>query len=149
MKNTDVKLNNDKGYHDISIGDDGDFEKTNSFDTAILLSIFCERRASVTEVAQSFRRRGWIGNIGRPVEYGSKLWLIYQARLINRTVNKARDYLEQSLEWLIDFGYIKAIQVNTIRDIENSSLLAEVKLIRFDDSVESRTYVLWDNTGRG
>lgn len=149
-KNTDIEFKQtSEGYYDLSLDESGDFSKTNSFDTSILLSIFCERRATVTEVPISFRRRGWIGNIDRPVEYGSKVWLLEQSRLTNSTVNIARDYLRQALQWLIDFGYLKEILVETDRDLTRNALLANITLVRFDDKVEHKNFVLWENTGRG
>jgi len=150
-KYTDVALTDTGlGYYDISIGSDGDIVKTDSFDTAILLSLFgSDRRATETEVPNAYQRRGWIGDINRPVELGSKLWLIYQARLTISTLNIAKDYISQALQWLVDFGYLKSFSVSVERDIEAGSLSAFIQLIRLDDSVESRNYVLWTNTGRG
>lgn len=138
------------GYYDLTIGADGDIEKTDSFDTAILLSLFgSDRRATATEVPEAYRRRGWIGDIGKPVEMGSKLWLTYQARLTLSTVNIVRDYTAQALAWFSELGYLKSVSVNCVRDIEKSEIVAEIDLIRLDDSVESRNYVVWNNTGKG
>lgn len=149
MRYTDVALTKTTdGYYDVSIGDDGDVVKTNSFDTAILLSIFCERRASESEVPEPQRRRGWIGNLYGLVEYGSKLWLLYQARLTINNVNRARGYLEQGLSWMVQFGYLKRITVITRRDLDAGSLIADIQLQRFDDKIDQRSYVLWDNTGQ-
>lgn len=146
MRFTDVEFSKDSGYYDLSIDDDGDLSKTNSFCTAILLSIFCERRASATEVPEGGRRRGWIGSINQPVEYGSKLWLLYQARLTNRTVNAANDYLSQGLSWLTEFDYADEIIVNTSRDIEQSRLDADIQVIVNGSVLEKRNVTLWGNT---
>ena len=90
-------------YYDLVIGDDGDFVKLDSFDTALQISLIgSDRRASATEEPIPQKRRGWIGNQYQPVEYGSKLWLLYQARLTNETVNRARTYCQQALQWLVD-----------------------------------------------
>ncbi len=149
MRYTDVALTKTSdGYHDITIGDDGDVVKTDSFDTALLLSIFCERRADASEVPEPQRRRGWIGNLFGAVEYGSKLWLLYQARLTVNNVNRARGYLEQALSWLVDFGYLRRVVVQTRRDLDTGSLIADIQLQRFDDKIDERSYTLWDNTGR-
>lgn len=149
-KYTDAKMVlTDAGYYDISIGDDGDIEKIDSFDTAILVSLFgSDRRASATEVPEPERRRGWIGDIYQPVEAGSKLWLLQQARLTVDTVNRAQDYAAQALQWLVDFGYLKAVVVRCSRDLSRSQISADISLVRFDDSVETRNYILWENTGR-
>lgn len=151
MKYTDATLTKtEAGYYDISIGSDGDIDKTDSFDTAIILSLFgSDRRASPTEVPEAFLRRGWIGDQYQVVEMGSKLWLVYQARLTLSTMNNAKDYISQALQWLVDFGYLKAVAVNVERDIQAGKLSAAIQLIRLDDNVESRNFVLWTNTGRG
>lgn len=149
MRYTDVALKKtSSGYYDVSIGEDGDVVKTDSFDTALLLSIFCERRADASEVPEPQRRRGWIGNLFGAVEYGSKLWLLYQARLTVNNVNRARGYLEQALSWLVDFGYLRRVVVQTRRDLDTGSLIADIQLQRFDDKIDERSYTLWDNTGR-
>lgn len=147
MRYTDIQLQNNGDYYDLAIGSDGDFVKTNSFDTALLLSIFCERRASETEVPEPSRRRGWIGNFNNPVEYGSKLWLLYQARLTNSTVNRARDYLQQCLQWLVDFGYLRSVVVTTERNDDLTGVIAQIRLERFNSEVEYLNYTLWENTG--
>lgn len=149
MRYTDVALTRtDAGYYDVSIGDDGDVVKTDSFDTALMLSIFCDRRASESEVPEPQHRRGWIGNMFGQVEYGSKLWLLYQARLTNNNVNRARGYLEQALSWLVDLGYLRRVVVETARDLDGGKLIANIQLQRFDDKIDVRNYTLWDNTGR-
>jgi len=147
---TDIEFGDgsELGYFDLELDDSGDFKKTDSFNTAILLSIFgSNRRATATEVPESYAREGWIGDFNRPVELGSKLWLLYQTRLTNNTVNRARDYLEQALAWLVDFGYLQQIIVTTRRDIDASAVVANIRMVRFDSSVESRNYTLWENTG--
>lgn len=148
MRFTDIQFDpSPNGYLDLTLDDSGDLTKLNSFDTAIQLSIFCERRASETEVPEADRRRGWIGNINQPVEYGSKLWLLYQARLTADTNNRARDYLEQALQWFVDFGYLRRFSVSTRRDFGSSAIIADITFERFNSEVEHRNFVLWDNTG--
>ena len=168
MKFNDVLMEkNDDCLYDLVIGDDGDFEKLNSFWTAILLSVFCERRASPSEMPVIFRRRGWIGNINRPVEYGSKMWLLENRRLIQGTVNDARTYLEQCLQWLVDFDYLDQVTVSTSkdidtilsgfvandclgvvvrRDLETQAMIAEIVLIVGGTEELRRNITLWQNT---
>ena len=48
---TDIKLTQRPDLlFDVFIADDGDFELVNSFDTSLQMSIFCERRATSSEV---------------------------------------------------------------------------------------------------
>ncbi len=168
QKFVDVEFTlNEDCVFDLTIDENGDFTKLNSFWTAILLSLFCERRASPTEIQQSFRRRGWIGNINAPVEYGSKLWLLENRRLILETVNDARTYTEQCLQWFVDFGYLDVVTVTTSgniedilenfvenrctgalvkRDLETGALLIDIVLSIGGDTEIRRNIQLWQNT---
>jgi phage gp46-like protein len=148
MAYTDVLFSKPDGYYDLSIGSDGDFEKLDSFDTALQLSLFgSDRRASATEEATPQKRRGWVGNQFADVELGSKLWLLYQARLTNETVNRAKTYCQQALQWLIDYGYAKSLYVETSRDITRNTLTARIQITAFDGITETRYFLLWGNTG--
>ncbi len=151
MKFTDVKFEKGAdGIYDLVIGQDGDFEKVNSFDTAIQLSLIgSNRRASATEMPEAERREGWIGDIGKVVELGSKIWLLRQARLTTPTLNKLRVYLEQALEWLVDFEYLEQVIVDQpVPNYTEGSVSVRIQLIRFDSKVEFRNFILWDNTGQ-
>jgi len=105
----------DDGTFDISLDADGDIAKTVSLDTAIVLSLLTDKRASASEVAQPEKRRGWWGNLLGQVpgfEMGSKLWLLEQARLNQEAANKAMQHIQDCLQWLIDDGYVKKISVS-------------------------------------
>ena len=148
MINIDAKFSKPNGYYDLTIGSEGDIEKVNSFDTAILLSLFGSyRRASATEQSDPSRRRGWMGNQFQKVELGSKLWLLYQSRLTNQTVNRARDYLNQCLSWLVEFGYAKNVSTVVRRDVQNGKMVADVTILAPDGTTNQRSFVLWSNTG--
>lgn len=140
---TDVELNTDNGYYDISF-ENGDFKKIEGFDTAIWISIFTDARASESQVEEPHRRRGWIGNENNPVELGSLNWLYEQARLINATVNGIVDSTQRALQWLIDFNYATRVEVVPIRG--NTQLEADITIFRSDNVVETSRLELWNNT---
>jgi len=149
MTDIDVKFEKPNGYYDLTIGSNGDFTKVNSFDTAILLSLFgSDRRASATEQSDPSKRRGWIGNQFQPVELGSKLWLLHQSRLTQETVNRARDYVVQCLSWLTELKYADNVDANVRRDVQSGKLTADVNILAPDGTTNQRSYVLWFNTGR-
>ena len=52
---------NDDGYYDINF-ENGDLSKTDGFETALLMTFLCERRASDSEIPSPKRQRGWWGN---------------------------------------------------------------------------------------
>lgn len=144
----DFKLSKPCGYYDLVIDGDGDFEKENSFDSAIIVSLTAERRADVSESPIPQKRRGWEGNEFMPVEFGSKLWLLEQSRLTNPVLNQAEVYARQSLQWLIDFNYLKAIIVDADR-LQRRTLRLNIDLFRFNGQVEHRYFEPWNNTGLG
>ena len=111
----DVKcVERSDGFYDIEFGEDGDFELDNTFETAINMSLWCERRASQSEVAKPLNRRGWIGNElndNPGFEYGSKLWLLFQAKATQDNKNFAIDYTKSSLQWFIDDRWLQDVRV--------------------------------------
>lgn len=126
----------------------GDLLTTNSFDTAIKMSLFCERRANAAEQPVPELRRGWIGNEANEVagfEMGSKLWLLMQSRLTQNILNEAIDYTRQCLQWFIDDRLLKSLDVTGSRTIDTLTL--NIKLFRFNDRVDSFLFKIWNNTG--
>lgn len=139
----DIALNKDSGYYDISIDADGDIATQDSFDTALLMSLFCERRALPSEVATAHHRRGWIGN--DDFEIGSKLWLYEQARITRDTINGVNTEAKNGLQWLIDDSLVESVNVST--SVVNNSISISAEIKRFNSAVEYRYYDLWSNTG--
>ena len=139
----DAALNTTNGYYDISIDGDGDIATQESFETALLMSIFCERRALPSEVATPNLRRGWIGNDG--FEIGSKSWLYEQARINRSTMNGVNTSANNGLKWLIDDKLLASISATST--VTESALGLTISLSRFNSPVEYRYYNLWSNTG--
>lgn len=133
---------------DIALGEDGDLLTVNSFDTALKMSLFCERRASAGEEPLPQLRRGWIGNEANDVadfEMGSKLWLLMQSRLDQNILNEAVDYTKQCLQWFVDDKLLKSLDVNGSRTIDKITL--NIKLFRFNGITDAFLFNLWNNTG--
>ena len=127
---------------------DGDFEKEDGFDTAILISFLAERRASESEVLEPQHRRGWVGNEINGFdnfEYGSKLWLLYQARATQSTLNNAITYVNDAFQWMIEDGYVQNIIVTAEYD-ENLDLIINIQFVRNNDATITRSFNLWNAT---
>lgn len=147
-----LKYDEAKKIYDINFTAEGDLETSDSFDTAILMSIYCFVRATAGEVEPSQRRRGdWSNTLNENSEYevGSKLWLKEQSKLNDDCLNDLEDLARQGLQWLIDDGYLKDIEINAVADASNRGAILSVKLIRFDDSFETKLYNMWELTGQG
>jgi len=144
---TDIKwyVGSDNIY-DIDIVD-GDIASTNSFETALQMSLLLDKRAISSEKPRPQDRRGWFGNLFNRIEdynIGSKLWLLSQARNTQDTENRAVDYVNNSLQWLIEDGHATNINVSSSRTIEGISIFINIE--RQQDEVTTFTYNLWNNT---
>ncbi len=136
------------GLYDISIDDDGGIEVDDFFDTAILYSIYGERRANEREVVPPNLRRGWIGNIHSRSDFenGSKLWLFEQARLNRSIMNRIADEARKALQWLVDDGLAESIDGAEVIT-RNGIIFLSVTIRRSNDRIDNRLFDLWENTG--
>ena len=72
---------------------------------AVIISLFTWRRANKDDELPNGDRQGWWGDTYPDVnndQIGSRLWLLTRAKLTTETVNRAKEYAEESLKWLID-----------------------------------------------
>lgn len=85
---------------------------------AVINSIFTWRRSDVDDDIPGKSREGWWGDTYPDTvgdKFGSKLWLLQRAKLTDETMTKARDYVEESLQWMKEDGVAGAIAVETER----------------------------------
>lgn len=111
----DVKLTQDgKGWHlDF---ENGDIAKTDGLDTAILMSVFSEKRASSSEVSKPDLRRGhFINEFSRVLNYqiGSLFWLYTsQSILSDSVIRKLEIAITNGLSWMITDGMYSKTNVS-------------------------------------
>ena len=144
---TDVIIKvRENGYYDIGFTDGGDIETSESLDTAILMSILAEVRAAPSEMPESYRRRGWIGNEStQGIEMGSKAWLFEQARVTGSNLAELSVIINNGLAWLVEQNIATSTSVRAF--YSSGTVKAEVTLNRASSTVDKRFYELWDNTG--
>lgn len=145
--NTEVFVRETTAKWDISLDSSGDILTEDFFDTAILVSLFAERRASESEVPLSHLRRGWIGNesFDNDFEIGSKIWLFEQARTTRDTMNGITAAAVEGVQWFINKGYAKNIDVATV--LVNGEVNLQVDIFRPNSKVDRRFYDLWNASG--
>lgn len=141
---------NSDGVFDISFDSEGDITTNDFLDTAILMSIFCERRATPDEVPEPHRRRGWIGNESTPeFEIGSKVWLYEQARVTRTTINGLESEIFNGLEWMVEDSIAVELGPNdvTVSVNEDGVFAATIPAFRSNSKVGNAYFTLWENTG--
>jgi phage gp46-like protein len=87
--------------------------------TAIILSLFSDRRARPDDRLpdRESDRRGWWGDAFPPAvaagddRIGSRLWLLHREKSTDETLERAKDYISEALQWLIDDGIAASIEI--------------------------------------
>lgn len=83
-------------------------------ETAFLISLFTDRIANPDDVIPDGTTdpRGWWGDDAQqPI--GSRLWLLERVKLTNAVAGRAKDYVVEALQWLIDDGVLTRVDVST------------------------------------
>lgn len=100
----------DEGIFDFVLDEaNADFETTDGLETAIVVSLFSDRRAYADEVGDPMRRRGWIGDLVSETpgdRHGSGLWLYEQSRGTQATVTGVRSEADQAVHWMVEDGLL-------------------------------------------
>lgn len=94
----------------------GDLATDAGLRSAMLISIFTDRRARPDDVLpyENADRRGWWGDVAATEvddEIGSRLWLLSREKRLSPVLDRARDYLIESLAWLLRDGVVGALDV--------------------------------------
>lgn len=142
---TDIKLtwDNDNGVADMSITD-SDFTKEAGLETAVLISLFTDRRADVDDDLDDVNdRRGWWGDALETDgdKTGSRLWLLYRQKITTKILAKVKEYIEECLQWMLDDGVVADIEVTAERS-ELDRIYTQIDLSR---NSGSKTTVAFDD----
>lgn len=114
---------------------------------ATLISLFSWRKSNDDDGVNIPNRQGWWGDTFASEtndRIGSRLWLLRREKLTDDVVVRAREYAEESLQWMIDDALASAINVST--DRENNRLNMSVEIVRPGDaqSIQARFQNLWE-----
>lgn len=136
-----------RGVFDIEIDEFGDIRTEDTFETALIVSLFSDARADASEVQDARRRRGWIGDEGTapPDNTGSKLWIYEQARLTRTIANQVEDAARRALQWLVQDGH--AVSVRRAELVISQEAVRFVVEILTEVGAQTRSFVLWEATG--
>lgn len=83
---------------------------------AVIISLFSWRKAEPDDNPE--QDNGWWGDSFPTIQndrIGSRLYLLSRQKLTNKTPLKAREYISQALQWLVDDGVAARVDVTAER----------------------------------
>lgn len=93
--------------------EDGDLASDESLRTAVILSLFTDRRALAEDVLPdgTSDRRGYWADAYRSRPHGSRLWLLHREKTQAEVLRRAKEYAEEALAWLIEDAVAESVEV--------------------------------------
>lgn len=114
--------------------------------TAVIVSLFTDRLAKADDRLpdDTTQRRGWWADSDADGLIGSRLWLLCREKRTEQTRQRAIEYCKEALQWLIDDGVARAVEVEAQwNGIDRLDLLVTVS--RNDGrAIELRLDWVWD-----
>ena len=107
-----------QGIDGIDIGiENGDLAHGHELETAVLLSLFTDRRAELDDPLPSpdGDRRGFWGDTYADIKgdrSGSRLWLLSREKQLPETLVRAKHYVDEALAWMLEDGVAERIEVS-------------------------------------
>jgi phage gp46-like protein len=127
-------------------------EADDGLETAVIISLFTDRRANADDVLPDGGddRRGWWGDGWPDVDrdkIGSRLWLLSREKDMRQVVNRAREYARESLQWLIDDGVARQVEVSAGWVDRISGALTDSKTATSADSLLGLNATIYRKSG--
>ncbi len=98
-----------------------DLEFDEGLETAVIISLFTDRRAKIDDIlpdSNSLDRRGWWGDLVSDIEgdqIGSRLWLLNREKTTESVLTRTKEYAKEALDWLIEDGIAAKVEVSAER----------------------------------
>ncbi|MDR2051148.1 MAG: phage GP46 family protein [Deltaproteobacteria bacterium] len=128
MPDLSLSFNSERFDFDLTLAGDGvnrDLEGDDGLLTAVIISLFTDRRARDDDPLPDERvgvpsdQRGWWGDCipeeGRRDPIGSRLWLLAREKDMPVVVDRAREYAEEALQWLVRDRHVGELRVEASR----------------------------------
>lgn len=108
-------------------------------ESAVVISLFTDRRAQAGDPLPGAPedRRGWWGDAFGALDgdrIGSRLWLLNREKQLPAVVERAREYAQEALAWLIEDGIARAVNV-TAEIVRTGVLGLRIEVVRADKRV--------------
>ena len=132
----------------------GDLLGHDDLSTAVIVSLFSWRRAKDADRLpdDSGNRQGFWGDYFSLIQndqLGSRLWLLTREVLTQETMNRAKEYAEEALSWLVEDGVASQVAV-TVERSGLHQLSIGVTVYRKDGTVVPlRFEQVWEGIGNG
>jgi phage gp46-like protein len=113
---------------------DEDLATDRGLQTAVLLSLFTDRRAETDDKPPSgdaTDRRGWWADQFAADEgdrIGSRLWLLDRSKRSNEVVLRATEYAREALAWMLEDRVVSGVDVAVDTSTTAPALFAELRL---------------------
>lgn len=122
-----------------------DLQKGDDLVTAVLISLFTDRTAAEDDEIPDGTTdpRGWCGDAGERYAIGSRLWLLSREKQLDDVPIRARDYMAEALQWMLDDGVVARFDIDTAW-IARGRLGAQVVAYRTDGTTSTMNFAsLW------
>ena len=149
----DIKIAWDRNYQEGDFNfltDTQDLESDSSLETAVMISLFTDGRAKEDDILpdpNSLDRRGWWGNLVSDIKgdkEGSRLWLLNREKTTESVLVRAKQYVEESLQWMIEDKVASKIEVEVERQgvVGNDVLAIGIEIYKIDGNKETFNFEL-------
>ena len=122
-----------------------DLGRDDGLETAVIISLFTDRRASAEQIPPEYEQddlRGYWGDITNASttdQTGSLLWLLSREKQLPQTLSRAEQYCREALAWMIDDVVATKIEV-AASYYTRGVMLLETDIYRPDGSVVRYRY---------
>lgn len=125
---------------DLSIAG-GDLVPDGTLETAVLLSLYTDRRALDEDVLPdgSTDPRGWWADVYGDRQIGSRLWLLSREKELDSVLRRAKEYATEALDWISSDGIAQSVEVDAIH-LRRGVLQLIVRIQRGDSAALERRY---------
>lgn len=104
----------------------GDLAIDEGLESAVLVSLFTDRRARELPQGETDPRGFWAEDTDD--RWGSLLWTLARGKLTPENVERARSYAREALAWLVEDGILERVEADVSAGA--SFLALEVRLVR-------------------
>lgn len=126
--------------------EDGDLKADNSFETAVLISMFTDRFTEIEDLpAGNTDPRGWWADLlSKPLTdlIGSRLWTLDRAKTDNDLEASLEEFAREALNWMLEDGIADRLEILATKISLDHTDVA-VKIFKPDGSDIAFQFV-WD-----